>query len=898
LHQKESAWAEIVTQYNYIYTTAINSKNVVRSDEALDSAYFYAINKLNRDSSAYFYTLANLGYDEYAKNNFTQAIDFLTEAIHGLDSLNTPLLHYASNFRTLFASYRQKGENSKAISLADYYINKARNLGPTLKQREIDFLFQKALSQRDNGEYNNAIESTKKAITESKYLPSKSKRQSNNYNYTRSLAKTYLESGQPDSALYYINRSSEIRKTQNKKLNYFSHHEKAKIHFEMEDYKSCAQELKNALSTYKKRKLVKQKILATLNSTLGFTFLKLNQLDSAGFYLALAEKQLDVPLDKKYTNYNDYLTNSDFNLANVNILSQIAEFELAKYRQKNDFEARDRAIIRYDQAFRGTKFLYKELSNNTDKFRLNANLQKYLSNYLTLLLEIYSNSKEDEIIAKIFQLIEDNKSIVLKEDILQKKLLSQLDLPEDVASKESNLRQSINDLQRKIYKHKSKTDSDTKLIEEWTETLTEEKVEFDRFQKNLKKEYPDYYKRSFSISYSDLSLLQQELKRDECYINFFNTKESLMYVWITNKKYGIEILSQKDQIFDQVNTYISTIRNKPDGDFTQADLNKFKKRGHDLYSHLIHKELRNKKSIIVSPYALLHYLPFETLLTDFDNSQISFKSLPYLIKGTDVEYAYSSDIFLLSRAEQNIENEIDVVSYAPFISEHVDKRIKESTNRDALTILRCSDDEIDAITNIFNNKTLKSKEATTQAFKNNPDYDIIHLATHGSVDDENSNFNKLHFADDYLAVQDISQLQLNASLVVLSACKTGLGNLKSGEGVINLGREFRKAGVPSIVHSLWSLDDCVTSEIITMFYEKLTSSDISGALRQAKTDYIDSANKLKAHPYYWAGLVFSGNTAAFTPEKSLGSKTIMTIGLIISLLFILLLISRKNQIKD
>ncbi len=110
-------------------------------------------------------------------------------------------------------------------------------------------------------------------------------------------------------------------------------------------------------------------------------------------------------------------------------------------------------------------------------------------------------------------------------------------------------------------------------------------------------------------------------------------------------------------------------------------------------------------------------------------------------------------------------------------------------------------------------------------------------------------------------------LDINAELVVLSACETGLGKIRSGEGVVGLTRSFMYAGTPSIVVSLWSVDSSSTARLMEIFYKKLLSGmNKAEALRQAKLELMKESDKLYGesvsyrHPFFWAPFVFVGKS--------------------------------------
>lgn len=142
-----------------------------------------------------------------------------------------------------------------------------------------------------------------------------------------------------------------------------------------------------------------------------------------------------------------------------------------------------------------------------------------------------------------------------------------------------------------------------------------------------------------------------------------------------------------------------------------------------------------------------------------------------------------------------------------------------------------------------------------------PKHGIIHLATHGvtRADDPLASFlifTPDNTAEGMLQARDIFEMTLEAELVSLSACQTGLGQL-SAEGMIGLSRAFIAAGARSVLVSLWSVSDQATSLLMQVFYRQYLAGDGKAeALRKAITEV--KANPEYGHPRYWAGFVLVG----------------------------------------
>jgi CHAT domain-containing protein len=142
---------------------------------------------------------------------------------------------------------------------------------------------------------------------------------------------------------------------------------------------------------------------------------------------------------------------------------------------------------------------------------------------------------------------------------------------------------------------------------------------------------------------------------------------------------------------------------------------------------------------------------------------------------------------------------------------------------------------------------------------------IVHFATHGLTDERFPMRSALVLSDPqdpsedgFLAASEIYPLRLDAELVVLSACETGMGKMVRGEGVLGLPRALLFAGASNVVMSLWSVSDEATAELMTRFYEEMTDRKRppAQALARAKVSMLESERW--SHPFYWAGFVFLG----------------------------------------
>jgi CHAT domain-containing protein len=176
-----------------------------------------------------------------------------------------------------------------------------------------------------------------------------------------------------------------------------------------------------------------------------------------------------------------------------------------------------------------------------------------------------------------------------------------------------------------------------------------------------------------------------------------------------------------------------------------------------------------------------------------------------------------------------------------------------------------------------------------------PRYDVIHFATHAQLNEDDPLSSAVLLAkggkeDGRLEVREIFGMDLKANLVVLSGCDTALGKLSTGDELVGLTRAFIYAGTPSVVASLWSVDDSSTAQLMSRFYRNLKTMSKAEALRQAQLELIrgegrsdliakrgvggigklgetpeaqspseDPISVSTSHPYFWAPFILVGD---------------------------------------
>jgi CHAT domain-containing protein/tetratricopeptide (TPR) repeat protein len=251
-----------------------------------------------------------------------------------------------------------------------------------------------------------------------------------------------------------------------------------------------------------------------------------------------------------------------------------------------------------------------------------------------------------------------------------------------------------------------------------------------------------------------------------------------------------------------------------------------------LYDLLLRplEKLLGERRLVVVPHRALHYVPFHAL----------HDGEAYVVERREVSYAPSAGVLLrcLEKSARAIESAL-LLGVA-------DER---------LTHVR---DEIETLAPLFARATvLLDGEATVEALREGaPRADVLHLACHGQFRPDSPLFSSLRLGDGWLTARDAYSLDVRASLVTLSACETGVAGVAPGDELLGLVRGFFYAGTPSLVLSLWTVDDEATAELMAEFYERLLAgARPAAALRAAQLRQMQE----RPHPFFWSPFILTGS---------------------------------------
>jgi hypothetical protein len=295
-----------------------------------------------------------------------------------------------------------------------------------------------------------------------------------------------------------------------------------------------------------------------------------------------------------------------------------------------------------------------------------------------------------------------------------------------------------------------------------------------------------------------------------------------------------------------------------------------------LWQKIIPAETASAQRLTIVPDGFLNFIPFEALVTALPEGAPSLRTAAYLIRRQEIRYAWS----LATLRQQEA-----LISKAPKFLLGV-APLFEGGER-GLAPLAAGKAEWQTLP-AGKIQTLLGPLADTAHFITAAgQYRILHLSTHARADLRENRPPLIELYDAALLLPDIYALPLQADLVILSACQTGLGVEQKGEGVMSLARAFAQGGAACILSSLWSVNDRSTVRLFQDFYhETAEGQPVAAALRRAKLNYIDdkSIAATGQSPYFWAGMVAVGSNREINMPHGFAWGLFGWLGLVVSVI--------------
>ncbi|MFQ5616117.1 MAG: CHAT domain-containing protein, partial [Anaerolineales bacterium] len=720
-------------------------------------------------------------------------------------------------------------------------------------------------------------------------------------NLYKALGGTYAVLGEFDKAMDFYERARRIHTFYNDELSvttHMSYFELGKIYRLAGDYKNARKHLHKALE-------IRQKMYGKYHGHIVWALLAIAETSYLQQQYADALGEIQHSLEILFPDFESqdgYVnppieTVSHFRPAVLDALilkGKILQGMALQTRQSlwgpsgtaiKNFEA---ALECNDDALQLAAISLGGILTINAKLHLQTTLTEVVGQAIYSAQQLYDITGSRSYLERAFEFAERGKSALLRLNLQELKAKSFSGIDDKILRKEKELTQQIAALEITIAREKQHKERNKGKIVDLEAEYHQLKSQHEFLLADLEQNYPRYYELKYQESIPRIREIQGAFGENTALLNYF-VGDSLIYLFVvTNDNLELVPLPKGEKFDSLVETYTSSIRRI-------VDARTYIESASRLYNLLIQPvqtTLARYKKLVIIPDGLLYYVPFEALLTSIPtaSNEIDFSRPDYFLLHHEISYQYSAALHQRSqngRTTSQAQNQM--LALAPVFSadshnahiiagnesafdglDAVGKSAFLTSDGRNFRELQYSETETRAIVSLFNGQGSIGyfhRQATEENFKANAGkFRCLHISTHGFVNERYPNLSGLAFSqpldtasgeDGILYAGEIYTLKLNADLVVLSSCESGIGKLARGEGMFSLTRGFLYAGARNVMVSLWKVYDQHTSELMFEFYRGVTDGEsYSTALQKAKLRMLQSTET--SLPVSWAGFVLVG----------------------------------------
>jgi hypothetical protein len=826
-----------------------------RTDYLYDLGYLYDTNDKNFEAISYYktslgqyirqfgevsthtaLTYNNLAYAYSEVGNEKNAIAYYTKAANIWEKVHKNVFDKDDYLITVYQNLTYQ-----YLNYGDY--QKAKE-----SSRKLNTFYQRKYGKPENQKLNTYFKAKKSYVLNNIriYLTTKEVRKAEEL-LTNLIKDPNFSNENPKDLQYFLQSSDEILEYYIQEKNYnealklatktlavanryqSKHHQMigysriARINYELKDYSNALKNIELALRYIDTENFSSSKF--TLKSTRAELNLIQKKHEAAVVDVKQNLEDLVFELSKKRKplekiEFKDVRDVVSLNFIKVFIKS--GEVYLQNYKVTKN----KKDLIQAEKLYKIASKLFFEYYQ---KGEYNETLNEYQSEIIEGLLSTATEKKLSKVeLMEYINTIEENSSQHLFKEYLKKAYK-----PDN-----ANLRTAsqIKDLEGELNYYKNLVITDKDLVAKNNQKILTLEAKINKLLESTSETYRAI--REVSVLNFDVNEVLANLKNDESILKYYIGKEHVYVLNLSKNNLDIKKLGLVSTLKPQMEVFLAKTKNI-NVDYQTNAIALCRSLGFHPTTTIV--------SII--PEGFLSYLPFESLVDP--------QSKQFIVLKHQLSYHYSLSIWLF-----NQQNNIDIsnkklIAFSPQYNQS-----EVSLVRAGFADLKFASEEATAIASMFGGESVKNQEATKARFLSSiGKYGIFHFSMHSQLFEDDFNKSCLVFSNnEKLFFSELYSLNFPAKMAVLSACDTGNGVLKSGEGIMSISRALTYAGVQSSVYSLWQVPDKETAEIIIDFYKNLKEGQYKDeALSNAKKTFI-SKNPLKAHPYFWAGFVVNGNT--------------------------------------
>lgn len=823
------------------------------------------------------------------QNPFT-AKSFYEEFIKIREELNEMGRDYISGYYSLASANRQQGDYEKALA----YGHLVKQAYDSLEDvSAFDLVISNSLLANiyyDIDSIPKALNFNRSAIT-SAIIGQLPPMQVSSILYANQ-ARFYFRANNYDSTIYYANLALNAPASKDTRGKAYQFLGNAYWKKGMLD---------KAFFFYQKSRDVKEELfgkqhtqLATLYVDIGRAYATAEQTDSAFLYFQKGLSTAKISEADERDQLDSGIQAGDDLETIQEALHGVTTLLYSVYQRAGEHKYLEKSLPYYHLFDRFMDLSRTNFTSEGSKLILSGNFKPTYEKALATCYALYQINPTDSLLNCIFQFMEKSKAMVLLESIHQDKRYQNF-LPDSLIEKENSLRAQIAFINKEIADVEKKG-SELLSISDLQAQKAEVLREFEGLNQHIRSNYPNFYQltnRAFTI---DIDSLQSKMAEGQSLLSYYWGDASVYAIMIAKDTVLLHQIDDLTSLRSEISTYLDVLVNDDIHAASYTNFLKYQESAHKLYQLLLEPLLKNysTEQLVIVPDGNLTTIPFESLIKSKIKTQkglVSYEKLPYLIKDHEISYEFSASIAFRELGYTKSSSEDDNLSVVAF-------GIKNFENiQGSFPPLGGAEREVLYLKEKFPAATVfLNDDATEMKFKQHATHaEILHIATHGIANMENPFASHFIFfpeekEDGTFNLYELYDLHLHTKLLLLSACKSGVGKHFVGEGNFSMARSFVYAGCQSVFMSLWQVDDFQTEQLIYKVYDHLTQEPkVSEIIRKAKLDLIEEGTF--SHPQTWAGMVPLGNANITYTDTSYQSYYI--IGFIsFSLLMILFIIKR------
>ena len=856
----------------------------------------------NHPKIADSYNILGLIYEK--KGDFDKALEYYNKSITiKIELLGENDLGVANTYQNIGVATHHKGDYFKSLE----YFNKSLAIRSKLLESNhpqiADSYTLIALIHSEKGDLTKSLEYQNKALAI--YLNKWGEDHPNvAYSYNN-IGQIHFDQGEYDEALKYLSKSVELKI----KLFGAKHRSVAstyrnigQVYFKKNDYDKAIEYYDKCLAT--QLPLLGNKHIAVANTyqNIGEVYYQKNDFEKS---LSFLQKAIIAALPD-FNDANIYVNPPLMNMLLENDLVETLVFKADAFKKlyssiSNDIKNIEMCLVTYQLTSELIDRIVSSYKAEASKLFWGEKVLNIYDKAIQTALKLNEITQKNEYKEQAFLFAEKAKSSVLLASLRDSKAKKFAGIPDSVLEQERELRIDLAFYDTQIQKELEKNeDRDSLKLREFEAKYFTLNTKYEKLITRIEADYPKYYDLKYQTQAASILELQHSLDAQSALIEYFVGDSSIFIITVSNDNFNIHTIP-KDTAFNVLTESLNE-------SIKQVESQAYLPMCHQLYNLLIKPvapKIATKEKLVIIPHGILYKIPFEALIPELPAStdRLDLAQVDYLISRYDISYHYSATLYLNSlqqMREYATENQLadeEFIGFAPVFSDEVKNGYILADNSPTIEVIRTASDlrsitldgkwfnellyskqEVEKILDLFKRRGAVgyfNTDASEENFKQNAKhYKYIHVATHGMINETNPPLSGIIFSqptdsvyteDGILYSGETYHLDLNADLVVLSSCESGIGKLVAGEGLMALTRGFLYAGASTLVVSLWKVSDVSTAQLMTEFYRHLKQGmSKAAALRAAKLSLLKHSLEMEgikfsfAHPFFWALFVLIG----------------------------------------